>query len=127
MSQPISGAVAGSASVPARGATLSGGGRSDVAAGEGGFLGISAGAWGRVGLLAFLFACLFWPNLRRLWQKTNPFTGEANWGHSCFVPVIGLYYLYVNRESLAAAGVRSFLWDRVLRPGRLWAAVGLMA
>lgn len=43
---------------------------------------------------------LFWPNLRRLWDKTNPIYGEANWGHAICIPIIGLYYLYVNREKL---------------------------
>jgi exosortase len=47
-----------------------------------------------------LMGAVFWPNLRRLWLKTNPISGEPNWGHSIFVPLIGLYYLYINREEL---------------------------
>ena len=35
------------------------------------------------------------PCLRRLWQKTNPFWGEPNWGHSFFIPIVGLYYLHL--------------------------------
>ncbi len=45
-------------------------------------------------------ALLFRFNLDRLWRKTNPFTGQDNWGHAFFVPLIGLYYLYVHREEL---------------------------
>ena len=42
-------------------------------------------------------------NLYRLWLKTNPFTGELNWRHSIVVPIVGLYYLYVNRDDLLRA------------------------
>lgn len=49
------------------------------------------------------------PCLRRLWQKTNPFSGEPNWGHSFFIPIVGLYYLYLNREELLKAPVRPLL------------------
>ena len=31
----------------------------------------------------------------------------ANWQHAFFVPLIGLYYLYANREQILAAPVRS--------------------
>jgi exosortase len=65
--------------------------------------GVRRSTWIKVGILTFLFCCVFWPNLRRLWEKTNPFYGEPNWGHSTIVPLIGLYYLYVNRDSLTAA------------------------
>jgi hypothetical protein len=49
---------------------------------------------------------VFWPNLRRLWDKTNPFYGEPNWGHAICVPIIGLYYLYANRDELLRQTVR---------------------
>jgi exosortase len=62
--------------------------------------GLSGATWGKIGLIAALLAGLFWPNLRRLWLKTNPVSGEPNWQHSVFVPLIGLYYLYLNREAL---------------------------
>jgi exosortase len=64
------------------------------------WMGLTASAWIQIAVVAALFAALFWPNLRRLWDKTNPFTGEANWGHAIGIPIIGLYFLYVNREKL---------------------------
>jgi exosortase len=64
------------------------------------YYGLKGITWLRIGIIAALMVLLFWPNLRRLWLKTNPVTGEANWGHSFFVPLIGLYYLYLNREAL---------------------------
>src|ERR1700678_1031031 len=62
--------------------------------------GLKRSAWIQIGIITVLFCGLFWPNLRRLWDKTNPFYGEANWGHAICIPFIGLYYLYVNREKL---------------------------
>ncbi len=56
-------------------------------------------------------AATFRFSLLRLILKTNPISGEANWGHSFCVPVIGLYYLYLNREELLGAPVKA------VRPG----------
>lgn len=64
------------------------------------YWGLTLAAWIKIGIVAMLMAALFWPNLLRLWWKTNPFTGEPNWGHAICVPIIGLYYLYINREEL---------------------------
>ena len=69
-------------------------------------LGIRRSSWLKVVTVVALFALLFWPNLRRLWDKTNPFTGEPNWSHAIFIPLVGLYYLWVNREQLRAAKVK---------------------
>jgi exosortase len=56
--------------------------------------------WIKTGIIAGLFLLAFWPNFRRLWLKTNPISGEANWGHAIAVPLIGIYYLYTNRTEL---------------------------
>ncbi len=66
-------------------------------------MGFPRSTWIKTGILTFLVFCAFWPNLTRLWTKTNPFYGEPNWGHSMAVPIIGLYYLYVNRDAILAA------------------------
>ncbi len=75
--------------------------------------GLPVSAWLQVGVLAALLAAVFWPNLRRLILKTNPFTGEANWGHSIVIPVVGIYYLYVNRDALLAAKIKP-AWSGLL-------------
>jgi len=67
------------------------------------WMGFPHSAWVKIAILTALIAAAFWPNLQRLWAKTNPFYGEPNWGHSMCVPLIGLYYLYVNRDALLAA------------------------
>ena len=89
------------------------------------FAGLTRAAWLRVGIICLLLAALFWPNLRRLWFKTNPFTGEANWGHSFFVPLIGLYYLYLNREELLSPKARK-PWPVTLKLLVLWLLVQLV-
>src|SRR2546423_5361005 len=90
------------------------------------YYGLSSDAWARIGVLALLMIGLFWPNLRRLWLKTNPVTGEANWGHAFFVPLIGLYYLYVNRDALLKARVRtSYLGLGIMIFGLLFFAYGI--
>jgi exosortase len=79
------------------------------------YAGLTLDAWVQAGIIAVLFGALFWPNLRRLWLKTNPFWGDPNWQHACFVPLIGLYYLYVNREALVKAKIRpllAFKWTK---------------
>lgn len=66
------------------------------------YFGLAVTVWAKIGAILLLMAVVFWPNLRRLWLKTNPISGEPNWGHAVFVPIAGLYYLYVNREELLA-------------------------
>jgi exosortase len=72
-------------------------------------------AWKKIAVIAGLMALVYWPNLRRLWLKTNPISGDANWGHSIFVPLAGLYYLYLNREELLKEPIRTS-----------WAGLGVM-
>src|SRR4051794_30903056 len=63
--------------------------------------GLTPAAWIRIGVIALLLCSLFWPNLSRLWYKTNPLSTQpdaGNWQHGIFVPLLGLYYLYANRE-----------------------------
>jgi exosortase len=75
--------------------------------------GLRASTFVKVATVAGLFVLLFWPNLRRLWDKTNPFTGEPNWGHATAIPLIGLYYLYIQRANLRAAQVKP-AWSGLL-------------
>ena len=86
-------------------------------------MGLKRSVWIQIGVISALFAGLFWPNLRRLWDKTNPFYGEANWGHAICIPVIGLYYLYVNREKLLSESVPGMA-TRSRKAKRVW---GLLA
>ena len=84
---------------------------------RGAWLGLSPAAWGQIAVIAGLFALLFWPNLRRLWLKTNPINGTewGDWSHSMLVPVIGLAYLWLRREELLSEPIRPLLVDRVDR------------
>lgn len=88
-----------------------------------GFLGIDRQTWMRVLVIIALFAATFWPNLRRLLLKTNPINGDDNWRHGLFVPLVGLYYLFVHREDLIKAHPRQFVWGRFMRSGRFAAAL----
>jgi exosortase len=98
----------------------------DTSQGSKTYYGLSPEAWMRIGVLALLMVGLFWPNLRRLWLKTNPITGEANWGHAFFVPLIGLYYLYINRDALLKARVRtSYIGLGIMLLGLLLFAYGI--
>lgn len=73
------------------------------------YYGLPLSAWLRISLLTLAFGLLFRTSLTRLWWKTNPFTGEANWSHAVCVPLVGLYYLYVHRESLLKAKLKPAL------------------
>jgi exosortase len=86
-------------------------------------LGLPLSTWIQIGAIAAVMAALFWPNLRRLILKTNPFTGEANWGHSVVIPVIGLYYLYVNRDELLRAKVRPLFLSPFTKPRVVWSVL----
>ncbi len=67
------------------------------------YRGLPLSAWVKVGTVSVLMAAMFRFNLARLWNKTNPFYGQPNWGHAVIVPIVGLYYLYVNRRDLLSA------------------------
>src|SRR5688572_12095220 len=86
-----------------------GGGSTAAPAGEAEPLygGLKAETWLKIGTITALFAAVFWPNLRRLWDKTNPIYGEPNWGHAVCVPIIGLYFLYANRDELLRQPVKT--------------------
>lgn len=89
------------------------------------YLGLTLSAWIRIGTIAGLMVLVFWPSLRRLWYKTNPIFGEPNWGHSIVVPIVGLYYLYLNREELLRAPIRPLLAGNFTR-GRIISSVAVM-
>ncbi len=69
--------------------------------------GLRRSAWIKIGIVTVLFLGIFWPNLRRIWNKTNPISGDPNWQHGILVPLVGLYYLYINREELLKAQVKA--------------------
>lgn len=77
------------------------------------YFGLTLTTWVKITLVSGLTVWLFYvPCLRRLWHKTNPFYGEPNWGHSFFIPLVGLYYLYLNRDELLKAKVEPLVGNR---------------
>lgn len=62
--------------------------------------------WVELLLLAAAFIALFWVNLERLWQWTNPSSGDPNWGHAIFIPLISLVYLLEHRDRLRQTPAR---------------------
>jgi hypothetical protein len=60
--------------------------------------GITLSGWFTILSITGLMVVIFWYNLTRLWWKTNPINGEGEWGHAIVVPLIGLYYLFLNRS-----------------------------
>ncbi len=91
-----------------------------------GFLGFSPAAWVMAGMIAFVFAALFWPNLRRLWLMTNLYNGQSDWAHASFVPLLSLYYILVHREDLQKAVVKPLVGTD-FSVTRFAASAGLMA
>ena len=69
-------------------------------------LGVSTEGWVKIAILTPLFVAVYWAVLRWLWDKTNPYNGEANWGHAICIPFVGLYFLYINREDVLAEPVK---------------------
>lgn len=64
------------------------------------YMGLTMKSWTQIVILGGLFALTFLVCLRRLWLKTNPISGDPNWSHAVCVPVIGIYYVYANRNAL---------------------------
>jgi exosortase len=91
-----------------------------------GWLGLPLRAWLMAAFLAVAFTALYWTSLRRLWIKTNPFNGTDDWPHAVFVPIVGLYYLYLNLDDLLKAKVRPLLGGDFYK-GRLISAAALLA
>lgn len=91
------------------------------------WLGLRAMTWAQIGVVALLFAGVFWPNLWRLWLKVNPINGVewSDWSHSMLVPIVGLYYLWLRREELLAGPVRPLLADDFSRARWLGGGVTL--
>lgn len=69
--------------------------------------GLTPTAWVQVGTLGVLFTAAFFICLNRLWLKTNPISGEANWSHAICVPIIGIYYIYAHRRDLYRTVIRT--------------------
>jgi exosortase len=68
------------------------------------FWGLTLTTWVQIVTVTVLMCALFRFNLARLWGKTNPINGQdSNWQHSVFVPLIGIYYLYIHRDDLMRA------------------------
>lgn len=80
---------------------------------------------GFLGLMFALLGGIFWPSLVRLWLKTNPLGASAdpNWSHAFLVPIIGLYYLYINREELAKKTIQAQIPIRYSKRQLLSAAI----
>jgi exosortase len=74
--------------------------RARAASDEPVYWGFTLDTWVQIGVLGSLFCAVYWVVLRWLWDKANPFYGEANWGHAICIPLIGLYYLYIHRDEL---------------------------
>jgi exosortase len=71
-----------------------------------GWLDVPVRAWVMVGCMAALFIALYWTSLERLWKHTNPINGTKEWAHAIFVPVVGVYYLYLHLDELMKRKVK---------------------
>ena len=86
-------------------------------------LGLSLRAWVQIITVTVLMCALFRVNLVRLWGKTNPINGQdMNWQHAIFVPLIGIYYLYIHREELLRAARQPERHELAIR---ILASIGL--
>lgn len=90
------------------------------------WLGVPLLSWAKVAILAIAFVAVYRYNLIRLWEKTNPRTGDPNWSHAICVPLIGIYYLLLHRDELRATPAQPLLADR-WSTARIGSAAGVMA
>jgi exosortase len=74
-----------------------------------GWLDVPIRAWVILLSLSVVFVLLYWTSLHRLWLKTNPINGVAEWAHAVFVPVIGAYYLLMHLDELLKTHVKPLL------------------
>jgi exosortase len=102
-------------------------GRALTTASQPQWLGLSTESWVKIAILGPLFVAVYWLVLRWLWDKTNPIYGEANWGHAICIPIVGLYYLYINRDELLRQPVEPLLLGKFTSPWRLRPALGMIA
>src|SRR5438874_12951903 len=82
------------------------------------YYGLSLEAWVKISILVPLFAAVYWIVLRWLWDKTRPIYGEANWGHAIFIPLAGLWCLFVNCEEMLAEPGKPLVLDNFLNQWR---------
>jgi exosortase len=73
-------------------------------------------AWIKTAIVGGGLIALYWRNLDRLWDKTNPISGDPNWYHAICVPLIGIYYLFLHRDVLAATPAEPLLGSDFRRP-----------
>jgi exosortase len=90
------------------------------------YFGLTLETWVKLGVLAPLFCAVYWLVIRWLWDKTNPLTGEANWGHAICIPIVGLYYLYINRDDLLKQPVEPLVLGRFTAWYRLGPALAMI-
>ena len=94
-----------------------------LAANEPLYLGMTLPTLLKTLIISALFVATFRFDLHRLWNKTNPINGDPNWGHAICVPIIGLYYLFMNREALRNVPIEPLLAGRFTRGRFVSAAV----
>lgn len=78
------------------------------------YYGLKASAWLKILVFTAALVALFRFNIARLWAKANPFTG-TDWQHTFIIPVVGIYYLYLNSDRLLSSPVKPILLERITR------------
>lgn len=69
--------------------------------------------------VAFIFAVVFFEFLRR--QAEFAIEQPADWGHTLVIPLVGVWFVWRNRESLLSEPFRPTLWGLVpLFAGTAW-------